>query len=162
MTHFLIRKFVALIVLLQQYYNDTLLHDDVSEEEYVSVKLTIPTGFIEKIVKNNFGMNISGLWFDTFPEISTDYDHAKEIFLFVLESLLRMDKVRLAHNGTFLGGEIEEQIQAFRDSWPSWDVFDEDIFYISKTYEVDGKQFADWWIPGGLVWIGGDGSLYWT
>lgn len=117
--------------------------------------------FIEKTIKNNYAMDMNGIWFDIYPDLTNDLDIAKEIFLYILSILLHKNIVRLANNGIFLKGTVEDQIKKFRDKWPSWDNFDSDLFYI--TAKPDEKGMYDFWIPGGLVWIDpNNGSYLWT
>ncbi len=129
----------------------------------INMKNVVSDIFIEEVIKNNYAMGMEGIWFDIYYNLTEDLNNAKEIFLYVISVLLNQGKVRLADNGIFLTGTLEDQIQTFRDKWPSWDKFDADMFYITKPYQKDGKTMADFWIPGGLVWIDpDDGSYLWT
>ncbi|EBC0776157.1 DUF596 domain-containing protein [Salmonella enterica] len=73
------------------------------------------------------------------------------MFLWVLERLLNEGKIKLAKNGKFLDGTIDEQFECFKSVFP-------------KTEEEinDGIWFFDELCPGGAVWVLDDGSLVWS
>lgn len=141
----------SLIFHIKQYLNNmSLLEGDTKDGL-----------FIRKIINNNFGMTMTGIWFDIYPDLADNLNEAKERFLYVLDFLLRQSIVKLANKGVFLNGTVEEQVQSFREQWPSWDNFDNDLFYVTAKPDKNGTY--DIWIPGGLVWIDpDDGSYLWT
>lgn len=121
----------------------------------------VSESFIEKTIQDNYAMNMNGIWFDIYPKLTGNLSEAKEIFLYILGILLDRKVVKLANNGLFLTGTMEEQVQGFREKWPSWDNFDSDLFYV--TAKPDENGMYDIWPPGGLVWIDpDDGSYLWT
>ncbi len=141
----------SLIFHIKQYLNNmSLLEGDTKDGL-----------FIRKIIHNNFGMTMTRIWFDIYPDLADNLNEAKERFLYVLDFLLRQGIVKLANKGVFLNGTVEEQVQSFREQWPSWDNFDNDLFYV--TAKPDKNGMYDIWPLGGLVWIDpDDGSYLWT
>lgn len=78
----------------------------------------------------------------------------REMFLCVIARLMREGRLRLAKHGRFLEGDIEEQIEQFREAFPESDE------------AVDMGGAGVWFFteecPGGAVWIQEDGSEVWT
>lgn len=66
------------------------------------------------------------------------FNDRREIFFWVLERLLKEGKIKLAKNGKFLDGTINEQLERFKSVFP-------------KTEEEidDGIWFFDERCPGG-------------
>lgn len=85
------------------------------------------------------------------PPADFTFSDRKKIFLWVLECLLKEGRIKLAKNGKFLEGTVEEQLERFRQALP-------------KTEEEmeDGIWFFDESCPGGAVWVLKDGSFEWT
>ena len=75
----------------------------------------------------------------------------REIFFWALTRLLKEGRIKLAKHGKFLEGNVDEQVERFRQAFP-------------KTEEEmeDGIWFFDESCPGGAVWVLEDGSLEWT
>jgi hypothetical protein len=82
-----------------------------------------------------------------------DFSDRREIFLWILDRLLREGHVKLHKNGVFLGSSIEDQIEAFRQAWPKTD----------KPYpNHPDADFYLWFFdpecPAGIAWRKDDGS----
>ena len=81
-----------------------------------------------------------------------DFSDRREIFLWVLERLLREGHIKLHKNGVFLESSIEDQVESFRRAWPSSD----------KPYPSDpDADFYLWFYdpacPAGIAWRQPDG-----
>ncbi|KAA1045557.1 DUF596 domain-containing protein [Pseudocitrobacter sp. 73] len=79
------------------------------------------------------------------------FDTRKRIFFYVLSRLLTEGRIKLAKNGRFLNGTIQEQIDCFKSAYPD-----------SEEELDDGICFFDDNCPGGAVWILEDGFLVWS
>lgn len=91
-----------------------------------------------------------------FPELlSQNFLLKKEIFFFIVQTLLHDGRLRLAKNGIFLTGSIEEQLALFEKNFPT-----------SEEAIDSGIWFFDDECPAGAVWVYQlkDGSEYleWT
>ena len=63
--------------------------------------------------------------------------------------------LKLAKDGVFLKGSIEEQVCVFKKSFPEKEEYiDEFVF----CYDKDDN----FWIPGGAVWVNCKGEEIWT
>lgn len=103
---------------------------------------------------------LDGLWAyitpDMLPSLYATYDNfsfleRKQIFFWFLDKLLRDGKLKLAKNGKFLSGSIDEQLQCFYTAFPE-----------TEEQLIDQFWFFDEGCPGGAVWILNDGTAEWT
>jgi len=74
----------------------------------------------------------------------------RDIFLWVLERLLRDGRIKLQKNGIFLKSSIKDQVELFKKSWP-------------ESEEASGYEDFYWWFfdpecPAGIAWRKDDGS----
>ena len=96
-------------------------------------------------------MALTNLWYSTknyeyfgFPKVySETYVGRIKLFFIIIRRLIEENKLRLAENGEFLKGTIDEQLELFKNAFP-----DEE-----RMKEVD----VYWWFlddcPAGGVWI---------
>ncbi|GJH43407.1 DUF596 domain-containing protein [Pasteurella canis] len=111
----------------------------------------------KRIVENNRGLTLIGMFSSfqvCFGDIR-DKPEIKEMFLELMADLMKTGELKLATQGKFLEGSIEEQIDLFRQAWP--DHYDDK----ELEYDIDNT----WWItyaPAGAVWIWEDGYEEWT
>ncbi|WP_164979838.1 DUF596 domain-containing protein [Pseudomonas aeruginosa] len=69
---------------------------------------------------------------------------------------IRVVKINLSpflHDGLFLVGTIQDQLNVLKDAWPEY----------SGEDDLDG--FGLWFVteaPAGVVWIDSDGKEFWT
>ncbi|MDH2924999.1 hypothetical protein EV693_102228 [Nicoletella semolina] len=84
-----------------------------------------------------------------------DNPEIKEMFLAFMKDLMITGELKLARNGNFLEGTIEEQIDLFRNAWPK--EYDENV----PEKDID---YMWWWTlsPAGAVWFWEDGTIIWT
>jgi|SRR5690606_39997197 len=92
--------------------------------------------------------------------VSSSYEDRKFFFLSVMYRLMKEGRVKLASDGKFLEGTIEEQVQRYSDLWPKdeAELFDVDFQFIEDP--VDGGLY--YWVEGCFVWIYEDGFMEWT
>lgn len=95
---------------------------------------------------------VSGLW-NPVERIGKDFHERRTLFLWLLERLLRERRIKLHKNGVFLESPIDEQVEAFRQAWPSSE----------KPYpEHPDADFYLWFFdpacPAGVAWRQHDGS----
>ncbi|MDH2925003.1 hypothetical protein EV693_102231 [Nicoletella semolina] len=111
----------------------------------------------DRIMQTNKGLVLDGLFCgfqNVFGEIQ-DNPEIKEMFLEFMGDLIRIGELKLASQGKFLEGTIEEQIDLFRKAWPEE--------YDDNDPEKDIDHL--WWLigaPAGAVWIWEDGYEDWT
>ena len=113
--------------------------------------------YIKSLLICNKGTSLLSLWLwsKNYPEFKGDLAMAKEGFFYLARKFMSEGILRLAHDGEFLSGTIEEQLQLFRNSWPK--DYDENI----EEKDIDNL----WWplfSPAGAVWIYPDGYQAWT
>ena len=96
---------------------------------------------LNEIYENAWTQSLSSLWYPFTHE--NNFENTKCLFLECLYILLSKDKLKLAKNGCFLSGTIEEQIELFKNSFPNEE----------RMKEVEPY----WWYldecPAGAVWI---------
>ncbi|MFS2225175.1 DUF596 domain-containing protein [Pantoea sp. B65] len=80
----------------------------------------------------------------------------KEIFFGLLQRLLNTGMARLARDGTYLTGTVEQQLQLLTHCWPQ----------PGSDDELDDLDETGVWFlanaPAGLVWVTPDGQEIWT
>lgn len=118
----------------------------INKDEFTEYKLALE------------GHSPSSVWYVTPPEKYSEenftFSQRKEFYLSLLKMLMENGCIKLGKHGQFLEGTIEEQINRYRAAFPKteeeWVRRNEEIWF----YEED--------CPGGIVWIGDDGSEDWT
>lgn len=107
------------------------------------------------VLTRSRGYSMGSLWQSLDVELTGSGRSFKEqtgLFFSLLSSLLRKGEIRLALDGQYIEGELEEQLQGLRLVWP-----------ISK-HELD-EDMGLWFLvsaPAGIVWIASDGPETWT
>ncbi|HLU02962.1 MAG TPA: DUF596 domain-containing protein, partial [Advenella sp.] len=74
--------------------------------------------------------------------------------------LMKEGRVKLASDGKFLEGTIEEQVQRYSDLWPKEESLLDKVDF-QFTADADGN-LVDLWPEGGFVWVYEDGSEEWS
>ena len=107
-------------------------------------------------IESCFGFSIDGIWdFLTEKFKKKSYDERKTIFIFILKKAMNSGILKLANNGKFLDGTVDQQLFDFEKSFPKNENDISDItLSISSNYEF--------WAPGGGVWIDDNGEEIWT
>ena len=103
----------------------------------------------EEITANAETQALGGIW----GQLSYDtpvFSCQRELFLWILDRLLREKRIRLHKNGVFLECDVDEQVDAMRKAWPS-------------SVEASGYQDFWWWFfdeecPAGVAWRLADGT----
>lgn len=117
----------------------------------------------------HYSMVLDSLWAnieDNIYEISginnpNDFELTKEFFFYAIELLMKQGHLKLAKNGCFLTGTIEQQIELFKQKFPKSK---------ADTLDKDPNMFHTWWFseacPAGAVWVhtleNGEEYLEWT
>lgn len=118
-----------------------------------------PETIKQSVLQSARGLSLGALWQHLEVECRTIPDNSslrKAIFFALLRQQLKGGQIRLAGNGHFLTGSVEEQLQRLADAWPSPDSDDE-------SDDVDDTGL--WFLakaPAGLVWITPEGQEVWT
>lgn len=111
------------------------------------------------VIKSSYGLSMGTIWQHISVECNEspdNYPFRKEVFFSILIRLLNNKKIKLAKDGVFLPGTIEQQIQLIQAAWPPYPCKDEDD---------DLDEFGMWFLvkaPAGVVWISPDGKELWT
>ena len=109
------------------------------------------------------GRNLDTLWDAWQHSEKQTFIQRRDIFLWILERLLKEGRIKLHKNGVFLEGSIEEQIAQFREKFPKAEK-DADRICTKPGYEVPYEGFGMnlWWFmdicPAGVAWRKGDGQ----
>ncbi|MDH2924998.1 hypothetical protein EV693_102227 [Nicoletella semolina] len=110
-----------------------------------------------KLMTENKGFPLDAIFTgfeDEFGSVE-DNPEIKEMFLEFIGDLIRIGELKLASQGKFLEGSIENQLDILRQAWP-------------KEYDdnIPQKDIHHlWWsliAPAGAVWIWEDGFEEWT
>src|SRR5690606_9862710 len=92
--------------------------------------------------------------------VSSSYEDRKFFFLSIMYRLMKEGRVKLASDGKFLEGTIEEQVQRYSDLWPKEESLLDKVDF-QFTADADGN-LVDLWPEGGFVWVYEDGSEEWS
>ncbi len=109
------------------------------------------------------GRALDVLWDAWQGSETQSFDQRRDIFLWILERLLKEGSVKLHKNGVFLESSIEDQIETFKQAFPK-DMKDADRVCTKPSYEVPYEDFGMnvWWFmdscPAGIAWQVEDGS----
>jgi hypothetical protein len=110
------------------------------------------------------GSGANAMWSyvcEDIPEISSaSYEERKHYFLSVMYRLMKEGRMKLASDGKFLEGTIEEQVQRYSDLWPKEESLLDKVDF-QFTADADGN-LIDLWPEGGFVWVYEDGSEEWS
>jgi len=126
--------------------------------------IEISNDVLARLLRAVEGSGADAMWAyirENLPGISSkSYEERKHYFLSVMYRLMKDGRVKLASDGKFLEGTIEEQVQRYSDLWPKdeADLFDVDFQFIEDP--VDGGLY--YWVEGCFVWIYEDGFMEWT
>lgn len=123
---------------------------DLSEDRY------------EEIAANAETQALDGIWSQLIYD-TTVFSCRSELFLWILERLLREQRIKLHKRGVFLTGSIDEQVEVFRRALPT---SEEDA---DRKCTLPGREPAYpnfgmnvWWFldicPAGVAWRRPDDS----
>ncbi|WP_218278094.1 DUF596 domain-containing protein [Pseudomonas sp. OV226] len=108
------------------------------------------------VLRSSFGLSMGSIWQHLGVELSSlkisDEERA-EIFLEILRRLMLGGNLKLALNGEYLSGSVNEQIEIIKLAWP----------ICPEEDDLDG--FGFWFLttaPAGVVWLTPEGQEVWT
>ena len=110
---------------------------------------------IESVRQSAFGLSMGAVWQHMTVELEKSgvSNDRFTVFFSILKCLMSEGVVKLASNGVFLTGDIDEQLNRLKESWPE------------NPSEDDLDGFGMWFLaeaPAGIVWVNVDGSEVWT
>ncbi|AIR62542.1 DUF596 domain-containing protein [Klebsiella sp. Ap-873] len=111
------------------------------------------------VIKSSYGLSMGTIWQHISvecAEISDNYAFRKKVFFCILTRLLTEKKIKLAVNGVFLSGSVEQQVLMIQAAWPPYPCEEEDD---------DLDEYGMWFLvkaPAGVVWLSSDGKELWT
>ncbi|RYU95010.1 DUF596 domain-containing protein [Emticicia agri] len=96
-----------------------------------------------ELIENLELMALGGPLWSSTKDYSETYEGRIEVFFIILRRLIEEERIRLAKNGEFLKGTIDDQIKLFKNAFPT---------------EERMKEVASYWwfmddCPAGSVWI---------
>lgn len=110
----------------------------------------------KSVLRSAFGLSMGAIWQHMTVGLlgsSVDYARRVDLFFSLVARLILEGNVRLAYDGLFLAGTIQDQLNLLKDAWPE------------EPGEDDLDGFGLWFIteaPAGVVWIDSDGKEFWT
>ncbi|WP_306576088.1 DUF596 domain-containing protein [Oligella urethralis] len=117
----------------------------------------------EELYECSSGMSASALWGEVVIYLgeTSPYEDRKQFFLSVMYRLMKEGRLKLAFQGKFLEGTIEEQVALYSERWPKneADLMDFDFQLIRDFTKEDTLIF---WPLCGFVWFYEDGFIEWT
>lgn len=108
------------------------------------------------VLRSAFGLSMGAIWQHMSIELLRAPFHCEsrvDFFFSLMGRLMSEGNIRLAHNGNFLTGTIQDQLGFIKNSWPN------------KPDRDDLDGFGLWFIteaPAGVVWIDSCGKEVWT
>lgn len=109
----------------------------------------------DSVLKHSIGYSMGSLWQSLTVELQDDslpFEKRTDIFIRFLRELMQSGRIRLAIDGIYLGGSVDDQLGVLRKAWPSPSVDEEEEMYLWFLAEA----------PAGVVWIADDGTEIWT
>lgn len=108
----------------------------------------------EEITANAETQALAGIWSQLSYD-TTVFSCKRELFLRILERLLREQRIKLHKRGVFLTGSVEEQVEAFRRALPTGEEdADRQCTLPGRPPARFGMDF--WWFldicPAGVAW----------
>ncbi|MTD27494.1 DUF596 domain-containing protein [Erwinia sorbitola] len=105
------------------------------------------------------GLSLGAVWQHIEVECRSIPDNSalrKELFFGLLQQLLTTGAARLACDGVYLSGTVEQQLEQLAAAWPQ----------PGSDDELDDLDETGFWFlakaPAGLVWITPEGQEIWT
>ena len=119
---------------------------------------------LEDLLESVMGSSAYAMWLYVCEDILTwdsPYEERKQFFLSVMYRLMKEGRLKLAFQGKFLEGTIEEQVALYSERWPKneADLMDFDFQLIRDFTKEDTLIF---WPLCGFVWFYEDGFIEWT
>ncbi|WP_369878871.1 DUF596 domain-containing protein [Erwinia sp. B116] len=120
------------------------------------------TELCASVTESAYGLSMGTIWQHICVEcvecveLPDNYLFRKHAFFVLLTALLSTGKIKLAAEGVFLPGSVEQQITLIQQAWPPYPSVDEDD-------ELD--HVGMWFLaksPAGVVWLTPDGTEIWT
>ena len=113
----------------------------------------------ESVSKSAYGLSMGAIWQHISVECGNypgNYSYRKDVFFYLIKTLLVSKNIKLAANGCYLSGSIEQQIEGLQAAWPA---------YPSHEEDDDLDEYGMWFLvkaPSGVVWSTPEGKEVWT
>ena len=124
--------------------------------------IEIDDAIYERTIQEVEGSTADALWLTTkwhYKELT--YEERKQFFLSVMYRLMKEGRLKLAFQGKFLEGTIEEQVALYSERWPKNEA-DLAEFDFEFTQDHTTGKLIDFWPLCGFVWFYEDGFIEWT
>ena len=107
----------------------------------------------ERTIEEIEGFAADALWLTTkwhYKELT--YEERKQFFLSVMYRLMKEGRLKLAFQGKFLEGTIEEQVALYSERWPKNEADLDEVDFEFTQDHTTGK-LIDFWPLCGFVWF---------
>ena len=124
--------------------------------------IEIDDAIYERTIQEVEGSTADALWLTTkwhYKELT--YEERKQFFLSVMYRLMKEGRLKLAFQGKFLEGTIEEQVALYSERWPKNEADLDEVDFEFTQDHTTGK-LIDFWPLCGFVWFYEDGFIEWT
>ena len=115
--------------------------------------IEIDDAIYERTIQEVEGSTADALWLTTkwhYKELT--YEERKQFFLSVMYRLMKEGRLKLAFQGKFLEGTIEEQVALYSERWPKNEA-DLAEFDFQFTQDHTTGKLIDFWPLCGFVWF---------
>ena len=110
---------------------------------------------LEDLLESVMGSSAYAMWLYVCEDILTwdsPYEDRKQFFLSVMYRLMKEGRLKLAFQGKFLEGTIEEQVALYSERWPKNEA-DLAEFDFQFTQDHTTGKLIDFWPLCGFVWF---------
>ena len=115
--------------------------------------IEIDDAIYERTIQEVEGSTADALWLTTkwhYKELT--YEERKQFFLSVMYRLMKEGRLKLAFQGKFLEGTIEEQVALYSERWPKNEADLDEVDFEFTQDHTTGK-LIDFWPLCGFVWF---------
>lgn len=105
----------------------------------------------ERLAEGTTDMSLLAVWTcldDYLPGNFNSFEYRRDAFLWVLERLLKEDRIKLVKDGTELNDTPEALVELFRKAWP-----ESENVYPDSPDAYFGLWFFDDDCPAGVMWL---------
>ena len=122
--------------------------------------IDIKDNVYDELYELSNGMTASALWGEVIFYLgeNSPYEDRKQFFLSVMYRLMKEGRLKLAFQGKFLEGTIEEQVALYSERWPKNEA-DLAEFDFQFTQDHTTGKLIDFWPLCGFVWFYEDGFV---
>ena len=111
---------------------------------YLMVYLSIGSPLTDLWYATEYDANNNKIPAESSNGYNISFEYRRDIFLWLLERLLKEGRIKLHKKGVFIEASIEKQIEMFKKAWPA-------------SIKASGYEDFYWWFfdddcPAGVAW----------